>query len=116
MTLKLQRVGNQKPIAELIEIPRPSDLDDWHLYKKHEGEMIKQKRGDRGFLDWKSEKAQDQIEKERYIQEMVFQAELEMEKLALSQRQSTHKDEADEASKETPGPGDEKGESSRSRG
>lgn len=106
MTLKLTRVTNQRPIADLVKIPRPSELDEWHLYKKHEGEMIKQKRGDRGFLEWKSEKAQDQIEKERYIQEMVFQAELEMEKLALSQRQSVPKGQAGEASKVPSRPAD----------
>ncbi|KAF4979641.1 hypothetical protein FZEAL_4198 [Fusarium zealandicum] len=51
MILTLQRVDAQQSIEGIIGIPRPSELDDWVLFKKYEGEMIKQKKGDQGFMD-----------------------------------------------------------------
>lgn len=51
MMLTLERVGDQRPIEDILNIPRPSELDDWDLYQKYESELIKQKKGDKACLD-----------------------------------------------------------------
>ncbi|KAH7188442.1 PUA-like domain-containing protein [Fusarium flagelliforme] len=51
MMLTLERVSDQQPIEDVLNIPRPSELDDWDLYQKYESELIKQKRGDKASLD-----------------------------------------------------------------
>ncbi|KAI1072563.1 hypothetical protein LB507_002670 [Fusarium sp. FIESC RH6] len=51
MMLTLERVSDQQPIEDVLNIPRPSELDDWDLYQKYESELIKQKRGSKAFLD-----------------------------------------------------------------
>ncbi|KAF4968269.1 hypothetical protein FSARC_4360 [Fusarium sarcochroum] len=51
MILTLERVGGQQPIEDILHIPRPSEMDDWELYERFEGEKIKQKKGDKAFID-----------------------------------------------------------------
>ncbi|RGP68255.1 hypothetical protein FLONG3_8226 [Fusarium longipes] len=51
MMLTLERVSDQPPLEDILNIPRPSEIDDWNLYQKYEGETVKQKKGDKAFLD-----------------------------------------------------------------
>ena len=51
MILTLERVGGQPPIEDILHIPRPSEMDDWELYERFESEKIKQKKGDKAFID-----------------------------------------------------------------
>ncbi|KAG5658752.1 hypothetical protein KAF25_007305 [Fusarium avenaceum] len=50
MKLTLERVGEQRPIEDILHIPRPSEMDDWELYQKHEGEAIRQTKGYNAFI------------------------------------------------------------------
>ncbi|KAL6698845.1 PUA-like domain-containing protein [Trichoderma pleuroticola] len=49
--ITLERVSGQPNIADLAKVPRPSQLDDWLLFEKFEGEMIRQHHGEQSFLD-----------------------------------------------------------------
>ncbi|KAF4991173.1 hypothetical protein FGRMN_7978 [Fusarium graminum] len=51
MMLTLERVGEQRPIEDILNIPRPSEMDDWTLYEKYESEAMKQYKGGQAFLD-----------------------------------------------------------------
>ncbi|OBS18543.1 hypothetical protein FPOA_10271 [Fusarium poae] len=51
MMLTLERVSDQRPIEDILNIPRPSEVDDWNLYQKYESELVKQKKGAKAFLD-----------------------------------------------------------------
>ncbi|KAM5375905.1 hypothetical protein ACJZ2D_005695 [Fusarium nematophilum] len=76
MILTLEREGGQPPVDDIIHIPRPSELDDWELFQRYEGELIKQKQGEGEFLDWKLGKAEEMIEREQYLRTLVFEASL----------------------------------------
>lgn len=67
-------------------IPRPSQLDDWQLFEKHEGEVIRQRRGDQGFLDWKTAKAQERINLEQWGRALELGTELKLARLSQSGR------------------------------
>lgn len=83
LILTLKRLPNQTPIMELLKIPRPSQMDDWHLYEKHEGEMLKQKRGDQAFMEYKEYKAQAKMERYQYNKLVWFKANIEGQKFSL---------------------------------
>lgn len=80
--LTLERVKGQRAVQEIVKIPRPSQLDDWQLYEKYEGEMVKQTGGDRGFLDWKMAKAQERMDLEQWRRTMHLGLELNLAKLS----------------------------------
>lgn len=50
---------------ELTMIPQPSQVDEWRLYEKHEGEMIRSRYGEGRFLEWKMYKAQETMDREQ---------------------------------------------------
>ncbi|QYT01291.1 hypothetical protein H0G86_008335 [Trichoderma simmonsii] len=49
--ITLERIPGQPNIADLAKVPRPSQVDDWLLFEKFEGEMIRQHHGEQSFLD-----------------------------------------------------------------
>lgn len=49
----------------LCNIPRPSQIDDWYLVEKLEGDMVKSRCGEARFLEWKAAKAQEREDKEQ---------------------------------------------------
>lgn len=60
----LDRVHGQRPFDNISTIPKPSQLDDWHLYELVEGEKIKQKHGDQVYLDWTMKKEVEKVDRE----------------------------------------------------
>ncbi|KAL6867938.1 hypothetical protein J3F83DRAFT_761322 [Trichoderma novae-zelandiae] len=62
----LERIPDQPNMTGLAKIPLPSQMDDWLLYEKFEGEMIRQHRGEQSFLDWKLMKAQERMEQRQW--------------------------------------------------
>ncbi|KAM0462835.1 hypothetical protein ACHAPV_003660 [Trichoderma viride] len=62
----LERVAGQPSMADLAKAPRPSQMDDWVLFEKFEGEMIRQNHGEQSFLDWKVMKAQERMEQRQW--------------------------------------------------
>jgi len=63
MTVLLQRSPLEKPLQEILAIPRPSQLDDWKLYQMME-EREMQRVGLREFIAWKMKQEEARIELE----------------------------------------------------
>ncbi|KAL7923943.1 hypothetical protein ACQKWADRAFT_311735 [Trichoderma austrokoningii] len=66
IVVTLERVAGQPSMADLAKVPRPSQTDDWVLFEKYEGEMIRQNHGEQSFLDWKTMKAQERMEQTQW--------------------------------------------------
>ncbi|ETS06369.1 hypothetical protein M419DRAFT_4649 [Trichoderma reesei RUT C-30] len=66
IVVTLERISKQPSMTELARIPLPSQMDDWLLFEKHEGEMIRQHRGEQSFLEWKLMKAQERMDRRQW--------------------------------------------------
>lgn len=80
ITLSLERVPGQKAMDEVTKIPRPSQVDDWNMFERHEGDMIKRWMGTEAFGDWKATKAQDHTERSKYRRMTRVVRDLQLEK------------------------------------
>jgi hypothetical protein len=74
LELTLERVANQKAIEELGRIPKPSQLDDWKLYAKLEGDKIKLTEGDAKFFEWSVQREEERLDREDYKRDCEFRA------------------------------------------
>ncbi|KAK1245059.1 hypothetical protein MKX08_004688 [Trichoderma sp. CBMAI-0020] len=66
IVVTLERVAAQSSMTNLAKVPRPSQMDDWVLFEKFEGEMVRQNHGEQSFLDWKVMKAQERMEQRQW--------------------------------------------------
>jgi len=66
-TIMLERSTSQKPFAEVLRLPRPSQVDDWNLYKKLLGEEYRTCEGETAFEKWADLEEEQQTEKEQFI-------------------------------------------------
>ncbi|KAI0834928.1 PUA-like domain-containing protein [Hypoxylon sp. FL0890] len=75
LELTLERVPDQKKSLEEIQsIPRPSQLDDWNLFEKLEGDKIKLVQGDTSYLEWKLRLQEEKIDREDWRRARLFKA------------------------------------------
>ncbi|KAI0887355.1 uncharacterized protein GGS22DRAFT_186187 [Annulohypoxylon maeteangense] len=75
LELTLERAPNQKKtLEEIRKIPRPSQLDDWNLYEKLEGDKIKLLQGESSYLEWKLRRQEENIEREDWRRARLFKA------------------------------------------
>ncbi|KAF3063600.1 hypothetical protein GL218_01689 [Daldinia childiae] len=75
LELTLERVPNPKVSLEDIEsIPRPSQLDDWNLYEKLEGDKIKLLQGETSYLEWKLRRQEERIDRDDWRRARLFRA------------------------------------------
>lgn len=65
--LALERLEGQTPMHRITITPRPSQVDDWRLVEKLEGEMVKERCGEDRFLEWKVTKAEERVVKEKFV-------------------------------------------------
>lgn len=63
ITLLLERVKGQRSIEELASVPTPSQMDNWALFEKHEGDLVKKVHGVEDFREWRVKKAQEKVER-----------------------------------------------------
>ncbi|PHH63035.1 hypothetical protein CDD81_6366 [Ophiocordyceps australis] len=61
LVVTLEREAHQRSMDEVVVIPYPSQLDEWQIFERYEGETIRHHRGERAFLDWKAFKADEQM-------------------------------------------------------
>ncbi|RDA83538.1 hypothetical protein CP532_4480 [Ophiocordyceps camponoti-leonardi (nom. inval.)] len=78
LVLTLQRAPEQRPMQKMALIPLPSQLDDWRLFQKYEGDMIRQKRGEQGFVEWKTAKAEERVNLAQWRRAMELGTELRL--------------------------------------
>ncbi|KAK0621545.1 hypothetical protein B0T17DRAFT_617981 [Bombardia bombarda] len=67
LELQLERVRDTpQSLATLLQIPLPSQMDDWRLFEKLEAEKIRQATGEQGAVNWRVQKEEDQHEREQW--------------------------------------------------
>ncbi|KAI1743549.1 hypothetical protein F4680DRAFT_347942 [Xylaria scruposa] len=74
LELTLERAADQRPFAEIRKIPKPSQLDDWALYEKLEGDKIKLLQGESSYLEWKLKLEEERIDREDWQRMRLFRA------------------------------------------
>jgi hypothetical protein len=74
LELTLERVKDQKPIDTLRRIPKPSQLDDWKLYEKLEGDKIKLTEGEAKYLEWTLQREEERLDREDWKRDREFRA------------------------------------------
>lgn len=72
-------------MEELAKIPLPSQMDDWTLFEKYEGEMIRKRQGNEAFTVWKVEKAQEKVDHSQWEKVARMTADLQQRKHVLDQ-------------------------------
>ncbi|ROW12163.1 hypothetical protein VMCG_00306 [Cytospora schulzeri] len=77
-TLKviLERLPRQRPMREVLQVPKPSQLDDWVSYEKLEKESIKQREGAIKLLDWTTAREKERAERDYWRQLQVFRVDM----------------------------------------
>ncbi|KAJ6780294.1 hypothetical protein PWT90_07534 [Aphanocladium album] len=88
--ITLERVPGQKAMEELTQIPRPSQMDDWMIFERYEGEMVKKRRGNEAFTEWKVEKAQEKVDHSEWERVTRMTADLQQRKKAIVQFAEEH--------------------------
>lgn len=63
-------------------------MDDWHLFEKREGELIRRNYGDMAFLDWKVVKAEQKMDREQLMQSMRLAHELNLARCTRKSKES----------------------------
>ncbi|KAH6661107.1 hypothetical protein BKA67DRAFT_654247 [Truncatella angustata] len=74
LVLTLERVQGQETMECLKRIPKPSQLDDWKLYEKLEGDKIKLTEGEAKFFDWTVEREEERLDRADYVRDRQFRA------------------------------------------
>lgn len=54
-------------------MPKPSQLDDWDLYKKMMNEDYRMREGDVAFSKWREHEEEQQTDKEQFIKSKTLQ-------------------------------------------
>jgi len=65
MEVTLERVDGQTSMERIKQIPRPSQLDDWHFYERLEAEKIQQREGAIAYSEWARKKETQKAERDR---------------------------------------------------
>lgn len=72
-------------MEDLVQIPLPSQMDDWLMFEKYEGEMIKKRQGNEAFTEWKVEKAQEKVDHSQWERVTRMTADLLQRKQCMVQ-------------------------------
>lgn len=89
LEVTLERLAGQDIID--VQVPRPSQMDDWHLFEKHEVEVVKQRKGDHGYNEFKLLKEEEKHTRERWRQSADFRASLTLEPRPHREQQKQQK-------------------------
>lgn len=65
-------------MCDLIKIPAPSQLDDWHLYERLEEMEVRRHFGDQGVLAWGVKREEDRRERSDWKRTSQFRATLKV--------------------------------------
>ncbi|KAJ9154729.1 PUA-like domain-containing protein [Pleurostoma richardsiae] len=76
LEVTLDRVKGQKSMDDVKKTPKPSQIDDWHLYEKLESEWIKQRQGDTAFMDWRMRREEEKVDREQWRRTREFRSSL----------------------------------------
>ncbi|GAP89601.1 hypothetical protein SAMD00023353_3500080 [Rosellinia necatrix] len=74
LELTLERDADQRPLDDICKIPKPSQLDDWALYEKLEGDQVKLLQGESSYLEWKLKWHEEKIDRDEWQRARRFKA------------------------------------------
>lgn len=69
----LERVDSQKPLHEILQLPKPSQMDDWELYKRLMNEDYRMREGEAAFDRMKDYEEEQQADKEQFVKSKELQ-------------------------------------------
>ncbi|KAL2068255.1 hypothetical protein VTL71DRAFT_16353 [Oculimacula yallundae] len=72
-TIMLERIPGQRPLHEVLQLPKPSQLDDWDLYKKMINEDYRRCEGDAALSRRTEQEEEHQSDKEQFIKSKALQ-------------------------------------------
>ncbi|KAK3356924.1 PUA-like domain-containing protein [Lasiosphaeria hispida] len=76
LELVLERAEGQLPMDDVMNIPMPSQLDDWRLFEKLEAENIRQTTGEQEALEWRMRNEEDRREREEWQRVREFRSSI----------------------------------------
>ncbi|RYC61282.1 hypothetical protein CHU98_g4910 [Xylaria longipes] len=88
LDLTLERATDQRPFEDIRKIPKPSQLDDWTLYEKLEGDKVRLLQGESSYLEWKLKRQEERIDREDWQQARLFRASFSVGAGARGERMS----------------------------
>ncbi|KAI2637467.1 hypothetical protein GGS21DRAFT_480644 [Xylaria nigripes] len=74
LELTLERAVDQRPFEEIRKIPKPSQLDDWALYEKLEGDKVKKFQGHSSYVEWKIKRQEEKVDRDEWQRARLFRA------------------------------------------
>ncbi|KAI1351659.1 hypothetical protein F5Y01DRAFT_324918 [Xylaria sp. FL0043] len=74
LELTLERAADQRSFESISKIPKPSQLDDWALYEKLEGDKVKLVEGESSYLEWKLKRQEEKADREEWQRAKLFRA------------------------------------------
>lgn len=66
LRLTLERMPGQKHMDDILQIPKPSQLDDWKLYEQLERDRIRRTEGKVKFDHWTNIRNAEKLERESW--------------------------------------------------
>ncbi|KAK5627785.1 hypothetical protein RRF57_003500 [Xylaria bambusicola] len=74
LELTLERAADQRSFESISKVPKPSQLDDWALYEKLEGDKVKLVEGESCYLQWKLKRQEEKADLEEWQRSRLFRA------------------------------------------
>lgn len=66
LRLTLERIPGQRHMDNILQIPKPSQLDDWKLYEQLERDRIRRTEGKVKFDHWTNIRNAEKLERESW--------------------------------------------------
>lgn len=66
LRLTLERLQHQESMESIVDIPKPSQLDDWNLYEELESTRIRETEGKAKFDSWIAGRSVEGIERTQW--------------------------------------------------
>ncbi|KAI3343441.1 hypothetical protein F4824DRAFT_439929 [Ustulina deusta] len=74
LELTLERAADQRSFEDVCKVPKPSQLDDWALYEKLEGDKVKLVEGESCYLEWALKRQEERADREEWQRSRLFKA------------------------------------------
>lgn len=74
LELTLERAPDQPPFQDICKVPKPSQLDDWALYEKLEGDKVRSLQGESSYLEWTLKRQEEKVDREDWQRARLFRA------------------------------------------
>lgn len=75
-SLMLERVPGQRSFNAVLQVPKPSQLDDWALYEDLIRRDYRERHGDEAFGAWKVFEEEQRTEKEQFLKAKALREEI----------------------------------------